>query len=489
MDAVAVLPGNSTTDGHCRAGIGKVVLQAKESSMKRTHLVLGITGAVLVGGGAAAYVALAPSTWEREATSAIKGGDYEDAMKIAKRGLVEKPGNRRLQALFVAALALERSKDDSGSWYRYTVLNGPERFIGNLNTVGFLSKSTAIWPNGKERDLAVEVAEKELREIRQGFAAMGLSLESIDDLKPVATGAAKFFLGLKLDRDRKEVQRATLAAAKVLLLLEDKDGSRVLLQACEQARGMETGERVAALCLLGVRDLKVLQKIAFDSSQSLYGEARQALALTLWNLPEFQEGLPKLDPAKINTGDLADIFARAGINWSAFLTSEKDLGNFKAWPGASSFWISASGTAHGAADFGWSVPLVYSGGRKGIAAVGMIRKDRASVVPVDGFLPVEGEGYFPEIRSDSSEQRLAIKVGTRQEVTTEYREEFRYNPYLGGRLIKVPYQITGTVPYWAVLTFNPSSKRMERSGFRKGFDPFAKDIQTLASLPSTNPQS
>jgi len=444
--------------------------------MQSRHLYLGIGAAVLIGGGAAAYVVVAPSTWEREATSAIRGGDYEDAMKIAKRGLVEKPGNRKLQGLFLAALTLERSKDDSSSWSHFTVLGGPERFLANLNTVGFLSKNTAIWPAGKDRDLAVEEAQKELREIRQGFAAKGLSLESIEDLKPAAAAASRFFLSLKLDNDKKEVQRATIAAAKVLLLLGDKDGSKVLLEACERARNMGGDERVGALCLLGVRDAKVLKKIAFDPSHSLYGEARQALALILWNLPEFQEGLPNLQPAKLRSGELASILSRAGLNWQAFLTSEKELDAFKVWPFGGCFWISASGTASGSADFGWTVPFLNSGGRKGIAAVGMIRKEKVEVVPLESFLGVEGEAYVPDIQSDGSE------------VTTEFREEFRYNPYLGVSKIRVPYQTTASVPYWAVLIFNPSNKRMERSGYRKGSEPFAKDAVNLTTLPAT-PQS
>lgn len=130
--------------------------------MKNTHLAIGAAALVLVGGGGA-YLALSPSQWERDAVSAIKVGDYEDAVKIAKRGLVEKPGHRKLQGLFLSALALERAKDGAGEWSQYTVLNGAEHYLANLNTVGILSKNSTIWPSGKDRDKAVENAQSDYR--------------------------------------------------------------------------------------------------------------------------------------------------------------------------------------------------------------------------------------------------------------------------------------------------------------------------------------
>ncbi len=61
----------------------------------KKNLIFGIAGTVLLVGGAGAYLALTPSPQGKEATAAIKAGNYEDAVRLANRGSVDQSGNRR----------------------------------------------------------------------------------------------------------------------------------------------------------------------------------------------------------------------------------------------------------------------------------------------------------------------------------------------------------------------------------------------------------
>jgi hypothetical protein len=464
--------------------------------MRTSHLVLGVTAAVLLIGGGATYALMSPTTWEREATAAIKGGDYEDAVKIAKRGLVEKPGNRRLQGIFLAAETLGAGKEAAFS------IDAPERCMAYFNTVDVLSKNNAIWVNGAERGKAVEEAQKKLRDARQGLASEGLTIESLADLKPIAETGAKFLLSLGLDTEKKEVQLASLSAGKVLLLLDDKDGAKELIRACERGTGISSDERTRALGLLGVKYPAALKKIAFDSTHVLYGEARMALATVLWNIPEFMEKLPTYEPARI-TPNVSDTFRNdianlsSAPNWRALLSSSDGIAAFKVWPFATTGWLSESGKALGSADFGWSVPYLQAGGRRGIGAVAMIRKTKVEVVPLAALLPVEDplkDSAFaglgtPKFKMDGSEQTIAVWIASRTETVTQFRDETHYNAYLGSSTVKVPYETRGDMNYWVVLTYNPGTKRMDRAGYRKGDDPFAPGIETLAAIPSASQPS
>ena len=325
--------------------------------------------------------------------------------------LVEKPGNRRLQGIFLAAVALGAGKDGGIN------LEVPDRCMADFNTVDVLSKTNTVWVSCAERDKAVEAAQKELRDTRQGFASIGLTIESLADLKPIAEAGAKYLLGLGLDTEKKEVQSASMVAGKALLLLDDKDGAKELVRACERGTGISSDERTRALGLLGVKYPDALKKIAFDSTHVLYGEARMALATVLWNIPEFQEKLPNYEAARISPM-VADTFKNevanmsSAPNWRALLSTPDGIATFKVWPFATTGWLSASGKALGTADFGWSVPYLQAGGRRGIGAVAMIRKTKVEVVPLEALLPVEDplkdSGFSglatPKFKMDGSEE-------------------------------------------------------------------------------------
>jgi len=433
---------------------------------------------VLIGG--VAYQVLSPSVWERDSLSSIKVGDYDEAIKISKRGLVERPGNRKLQALFLIATALNRAGDGETSWGRETVTEGTSRYLADLNIAGPLGEAKDLWVDGETRQKAVDAAQNELREIRKGFASKGMALENADDLKDIGRVAAKAFLGLKLDVDRQEVQRANLAAYKTLVLLGEKDATKGLLASCESAKDLQQWERIRALKIVGAKNFPAIKATAFDKSQSLYREARLALTLSLWDSEEGFASLANYDQSRLEQP--------SGSDWDDFATlSDAGTGRHKRMQGGvRNLWATDDNAMVGTT-FAWSAPLLKKGGQSGFGVVARVESAEVKIVPFDHFLPIEDPANA-SLQTDpgtpGEPTRLAVCVARREERGTEYRDVNKYSAWKGSYVAKEPYQTMTSVDYWVLLTYNPSTKRMEHQGYRKGKNPFAADALPASGIPA-----
>jgi hypothetical protein len=450
--------------------------------MKPLHKYLSIASlaAILAAGGA--YMAFSPSVWERDALGSIKAGDYDEAIKVCKRGLVEKPGSHKLQAIFLAATALNRSKDGETAWEHETVSVGASRFLADLNIVGHLGADKPLWVDGETRQKAVDVAQDELREIRKGFASKGMVLEDVKDLRDIGRTAANAFLALKLDPDKHEVQRANLAAHKTLMLLGDDRGTKGVIKACEAAKDLDRWERIRALVSVAEKDFPALKTIAFDKDHSLFKEARIALTLAIWDSEDGNAALKNFDQVKL--------VRPTGNNWEDLAAlSDVEAAKRKRRIFVSNQWNTENKDLIGAS-FAWSVPLIRKDSQAGVGVVGRLETDGMKILPIARFIKTERDSsptLCQETVTTGDPVRLAIRVATRQEMGTAYRNESKYSRWKGFYQERVPYKTMTGVDYWAVLAYNAATKRMDFQHYVKGPEGqtlFATDAAKLDGVPS-----
>jgi hypothetical protein len=252
-----------------------------------------------------------------------------------------------------------------------------------------------------------------------------------------------------------------------------------VLKACETAKNLDRWERVAALWAVGAKDLDALKKVAFDKDHSLYKDARIALTLCVWDSEEGYSSLKSYEQAKLKQPD--------GSDWDQFaFLVDTETAKHKRWQGrVRNSWNTDQDNLIGAV-FAWSVPLLKKGDSEGVGVVARVGDKDMKIIPVEKFVPIE-KGIDLLMRTEEVKSgepnRLAVHVANRQEVGTAYRDEMRYSSWSGFRTVKVPYQTLTNVKYWAVLNYNASNKRMEMQGYRKGDNPWEKDLQTIDSIP------
>jgi len=234
--------------------------------------------------------------------------------------------------------------------------------------------------------------------------------------------------------------------------------------------------------MLGAKNFDVLKKIALDKDHSLYKDARLAVVMSVWNSEEPRELLKNYEIAKMKapTGNYSHY---------AVLDSVESAKNLRCQGEYRAIWYVDDQKLVGSG-FGWCVPLLKKDGNRGIGVIGQMFEDKIQIAPVEKFVVLEDDieklliSNDPSEKDNKSPQRLAVLVAARVEQTTKYRDEYKFNPWTGGSMVKVPYQDVDKVPYWVVLQYNASSKRMEIQGYKKGINPFDKESPSVTSIPA-----